>query len=99
MEIEPLFHNNSYHCVLIVDFNDNNGRVMSQLAGLSKQLHVLKDQQLVPCRTQRLSQHLGREQSTLMKTRNLLGSVPEEAKRPHLSDLTLCGEEDSGERI
>ena len=90
VRVEPLFHNNSYHCVLIVDFNDNNGRVMSQFAGLSKQLHVLKDQQLVPCWTQCLSQHLGRGQSTLMKTRNLLGSVPDETT---LTSVTwLCVE-------
>lgn len=48
----------SHHCVLIIKFNDNNGRVISQFAGLSEQLHVLKNQQLVPSWTQRLRQHL-----------------------------------------
>lgn len=48
----------SHHCVLIIKLNDNNGRVISQFAGLSEQLHVLKNQQLVPSWTQRLRQHL-----------------------------------------
>lgn len=48
----------SHHCVLIIKLNDNNGRVISQFVGLSEQLHVLKNQQLVPSWTQRLRQHL-----------------------------------------
>lgn len=56
-----LFQNNPYHCVLIIDFNDDNRRVVSQFSGLSKQLYVLKDQQLVPCRAQSLRQHLDRK--------------------------------------
>lgn len=48
----------SHHCVLIIKFNDNNRRVVSQFTGLPKELHVLKNQQLVPRRTQRLRQHL-----------------------------------------
>lgn len=48
----------SYHSVLVIDFNYNDRWVVSQLAGLPKQLHVVKHQQLVPCRAQRLTQDL-----------------------------------------
>lgn len=53
------YKNHPHHCVLIIELNDNDGGVVSQFSGLSKQLHVLKDQQLVPSRAQSLSQHLG----------------------------------------
>ena len=59
------FQNNPHHCVLIIDFNDNNRRVDSQFTGLSKQLYVLKDQQLVPSGAKSLSQHLAKEQNIL----------------------------------
>lgn len=54
----------SYHCVLIIDLNDNDRGVVSELAGFSKQLHVLKDQQLVPRGAQSLRQNLGTKPAT-----------------------------------
>lgn len=47
-----------YHSVLVVDLHHNDGRVVSQLAGLPEQLHVVKHQQLVPRGAQRLAQDL-----------------------------------------
>lgn len=53
-----VYQNNPYHCVLIIELNDNNRRVISQFTGLPKQLHILKNQQLVPRGAEGLSQHL-----------------------------------------
>lgn len=72
-----LIQNNPYHCVLIIDFNDNNWRVISQLAGLSKQLHILKDQQLVPCRAQGLWQHLEKNPKTFDKDAGAINQKPD----------------------
>lgn len=43
-----LWWHSSYHCVLVIDLNDNDGRVIPHLVGFSIQLHIVKDQQLVP---------------------------------------------------
>lgn len=51
----------SHHCILIIDFNNNDGGVISELAGFTKQLHVLKDKQLIPCWAQCLRQNLNTE--------------------------------------
>ena len=47
-----------YHRVLVIDFNYNDWWIVSQLAGLPKQLHIVKHQQLVPCRAKSLAQDL-----------------------------------------
>lgn len=47
-----------YHSVLIIDLHHNDWRVVSQLAGLPEQLHVIKHQQLVPRGAKRLAQDL-----------------------------------------
>lgn len=48
----------SYHCVLVIDLNDNDGRVIPHLMGFSIQLHIVKDQQLVPGRAKGLIENL-----------------------------------------
>lgn len=47
-----------YHSVLVVDFNHNDWWVVPQLTGLPKELHIVKHQQLVPCRAKSLAQDL-----------------------------------------
>lgn len=44
----------SYHGVLVVDFDDNDGGVIPQLVGLAIQLQVVEHQHLVPGRAQGL---------------------------------------------
>lgn len=51
----------SYHRVLVVDLNDNNGWVVSHLMGLAIQFHIVKHQQLVPGGTKSLVEDLGKE--------------------------------------
>lgn len=91
--------NPSHHCVLIIKLNDNNGRVVPQLAGLSKQLHVLKNQQLVPRGAQRLRQHLRARPHLWSDGEGGGTTVRLRMRGADLCDLALCGEEDSGEGV
>lgn len=85
----------SHHCILIIDFNNNDGGVVSELAGFTKQLHVLKDQQLVPRWAQCLSQNLNRGPSK-RRWRRFCAPRREECSAFFLSALTsvtwLCVE-------
>lgn len=51
----------SYHAILVIDLNDNDGGVITQLVGLPVQLQVVENQHLVPGGAQRLIQHLQRQ--------------------------------------
>lgn len=47
-----------YHGVLVIDFDDNNGRIIPQLMSFTIQFQVVEDQHLVPGGAQGLIQHL-----------------------------------------
>lgn len=47
-----------YHGVLVVDLDDNDGRVIAQLMGFTVQLQVVEHQHLVPGGAQGLIQYL-----------------------------------------
>lgn len=87
----------AHHCVLIIDFYDDNGGVISQLNSLSKQLHILKNQQLVPSWAQSFRQHLQQNQTSGILRES--GSVESVLGSTHLGDLALSGEEDSGKGV
>lgn len=54
----------SYHSVLVIDLHYDDWWVIPQLAGLTKQLHVVEHQQLVPCGAECLTQDLQTRTST-----------------------------------
>lgn len=56
----------SYHCVLVIDLNDNDGRVIPHLMSFSIQLHIVKDQQLVPGRAKGLIENLEERERDLL---------------------------------
>lgn len=47
-----------YHGILVVDFNDNDGRIVPQLMSFAIELQIVEHQHLVPGGTQGLIQHL-----------------------------------------
>lgn len=90
----------SYHSVLVIDFNHNDRWVVSQLRGLPEELHIIKHQQLVPCRAERLTQDL--HTHTHKHTRVRLHKIIEvicKYKHTYLSNLTVCRKEDPSEGI
>lgn len=48
----------THDSVLIIDLDDDYRRIISQFTSLTIELHIIKHQQLIPCRTQRLIQDL-----------------------------------------
>lgn len=54
----PFNRAESYHSILVIEFNYNDWWIVSQLAGLPKQFHIVEHQQLVPCRAKSLVQDL-----------------------------------------